>query len=46
MPRKNQQQISNDQKIALTRARAARDVALRSINKILSIANDAAINPD
>jgi len=47
MVRKNQQQNYNEQqKIELKRARAARDVALRSINKILSIAKDAVINPE
>ncbi|KAL5236798.1 hypothetical protein ACI65C_004208 [Semiaphis heraclei] len=46
MTRKNQQQIYNDQKIALTRARTARDVALRSINKILTIAEDDVINAE
>jgi len=46
MTRKNQQQIYNEQKIALTRARTARDVALRSINKILTIAEDAVINSE
>jgi len=47
MTRKNQQQIHNEQKkTELTRARAARDVALRSIKKILSIAKDAIINSE
>jgi hypothetical protein len=47
MTRKNQQQTNYEQKrIELTRARAARDVALRSINKVLNIANDAVIKPE
>lgn len=46
MAKKNQQQIYNEQKIELTRARTARDVALRSINKILIIAEDAVIHSE